>query len=243
MAEYVICNKEDLVGIADAIREITVAEDTYGISEMTDAIKGLNDYYDEFWDAFQNKGKKRSYLSTFIQWDDRIFKPKYDLIITTSYETFKMYNGDPYVRLEEMGRKLDTSGCANLSGFFNNCYYLTKAALDLTKATNVTGLFYADSRMKECALYNIPNTLAFHVLSFGSCTSLESLTLTGVIGKSGLKVDSCPLNVESLLNIIDILEDKTGSTGTFTVTLGTDNQAKLTEEQIAVATEKGWTVA
>ena len=48
------------------------------------------------------------------------------------------------------------------------------------------------------------------------------------------------LTKQSLLNIFNTLPNVTGSK---TITIGQVNRLKLTAEQIAVATQKGWTVA
>ena len=48
------------------------------------------------------------------------------------------------------------------------------------------------------------------------------------------------LSKESIMNIINCLCE---TTETLTLTLGSTNMAKLTEAEIAIATNKGWTVA
>ena len=58
-----------------------------------------------------------------------------------------------------------------------------------------------------------------------------------------LAIKNAPtLTVQSLMNVINILYDcrANGETTTRTVTLGTTNLNKLTDEQKAVATNKGW---
>jgi hypothetical protein len=53
------------------------------------------------------------------------------------------------------------------------------------------------------------------------------------------------LSIDSLLSIINGLKDYREDTSgkTYTLTLGATNLAKLTDEQKAIATEKGWTLA
>ena len=58
-----------------------------------------------------------------------------------------------------------------------------------------------------------------------------------------LDLSSCTkLTHDSLMSIINALYDYSGTTTTRTVTLGTDNKNKLTEAEIAIATQKGWSV-
>ena len=55
---------------------------------------------------------------------------------------------------------------------------------------------------------------------------------------------SSKLTHESLLNVINNLYDiKTKGCNAQKLVLGTTNLAKLTAEEIAIATEKGWTVS
>ena len=81
----------------------------------------------------------------------------------------------------------------------------------------------------------IANNTAF------SCSALENITIDGTIGTSFNFQYCTKLTHESLMSIIDALQTKTE--GTWTVTLGTTNLAKLTDAEKAIATEKGWTLA
>ena len=100
---------------------------------------------------------------------------------------------------------------------------------------------------------------------FGGCDKLVSLPLldfykaeqirymlsgcselTDLGGFSNLAVSldlssSRKLSVDSLMNVINQAKDLSQE-GSATLTLGT-NISKLTEEQIAIATSKGWTLA
>lgn len=75
---------------------------------------------------------------------------------------------------------------------------------------------------------------------FGSCTALENVTFEGTIPVRGnMSVfSSCPnLTVESLMSFINALTNMS-DTATYTITIGSTNLAKLTEEQIQIATDK-----
>ena len=97
-----------------------------------------------------------------------------------------------------------------------------------------------------------------------NCNSLQSLNLSGwdvsrlstnvAYPNGGMLINYWPsvisinqdyssaaaLSIASLLRIIDSLPVATGAR---TLTLGQTNKLKLTAEQIAVATQKGWMVA
>lgn len=76
--------------------------------------------------------------------------------------------------------------------------------------------------------------------AFTRCYRLENLRLGGGIVNSLYLAHSCCLTHESLLDVIDKLSQVESAK---TLTLGSVNKAKLTIEEIAIATQKGWTVA
>ena len=135
----------------------------------------------------------------------------------------------------------DVSSVTNLSSAWSNCYNLQSLDLsgwDVSSVTNMSG-------------------------AWNSCYSLQSLNLSGwdvsrlstnvAYPNGGMLIDYWPsvisinqnynsaaaLSIASLLRIIDSLPVVTEAR---TLTLG-QNKLKLTAEQIAVATQKGWTVA
>ena len=74
------------------------------------------------------------------------------------------------------------------------------------------------------------------------------MAITNLAGFNNLKINfnvsNCiNLTAESLMNIINEALDLTTGGWTCTLTFGTTNTEKLTEDQIAVATAKGWTIA
>lgn len=82
-------------------------------------------------------------------------------------------------------------------------------------------------------------------LPFQNCYALENVTFEGVIGHDISFAQSTKLTHDSLMNIINCLKDYSEDTSgtTHTLTIGTINQAKLTDTEKAIATQKGWTIA
>jgi len=59
-----------------------------------------------------------------------------------------------------------------------------------------------------------------------------------------MDLSGCPkLTRESILSVLNALGNKNGLSGTWKLTLGATNLAKLTESDKAIATGKGWTLA
>jgi hypothetical protein len=72
---------------------------------------------------------------------------------------------------------------------------------------------------------------------------LKNIKVEGKIGTSCHFSHSASLTNESLINIINALKDYSGTTNTYTLTLHATAKAKLSQSEIAVATQKGWTIA
>ena len=127
--------------------------------------------------------------------------------------------------------QLDTSKVSSYSNVFNGCINLTRLpSLNLGSAINVTDLFKECSKLTDVGgLIDFGKTVT---ASTAANNSYYTLTLT-----------QCKaLTHDSLLNIINGLYDISGK-ATQKILLGTDNKAKLTAEEIAIATNKGWTVS
>ena len=164
---------------------------------------------------------------------------------------------------------LDTSNCTVINNAFVDCSNLTSInSLDLNKATNIRALFNNCSSLEEVnfnetlvvvnvaalfdgcsALKNINGVLNLNSVTsqsyvsgmFGS-TSRPTLLEVVSIKNLGLNLDlsfAPNLTRDSLVYCINNLKTVSGKT----LTLGAINLAKLTAEEIAVGTAKGWTIS
>ena len=78
---------------------------------------------------------------------------------------------------------------------------------------------------------------------FSGCSALENVTLESGFNANGLDVSASSLfSVDTLVSMLNALADLTGQQAK-TLTIGSTNLAKLSNEQIAIATEKNWTLA
>lgn len=136
---------------------------------------------------------------------------------------------------------LDTRSVTNMGGMFAGCSYITSIPqLDTSNVTDMSYMFEGCS-----SLTSIPQLNTSKVTNMSSMFDLcRSLTTLG--GFSGLKVNldlhyCTALTKESLLNVFNEAADVTSSPKT--LTLGTKNLNKLTDEEKAIATNKGWVLA
>ena len=134
---------------------------------------------------------------------------------------------------------LDLSNGTNFGSAWNNCRALTSLpALDLSKGTNFGSAWNGCSSLTSMPALDLSNGTTFSY-TWGGCSSLITIGGFGAIKESIDLSWSSNLTVDSLMNIITQAATVTGKT----MTLGSTNLAKLTDEQKAVATNKGWTLA
>ena len=120
---------------------------------------------------------------------------------------------------------LDGETCI-YTGLFNGCTSLTSIELPATIASVTSN-----------ALTNTGTSYFLY-----NCTNLESVTV-GEGWNMSMRLDvSSNLTVDSMVSIFNNLKDLTGETAK-TLTLGSTNLLKLTDEQRAIATNKNWTLA
>ena len=135
----------------------------------------------------------------------------------------------------------DTSKVTNMNNMFSGCRRLTSVPLfDTSKVTNMGRMFLGCRRLTSVPLFDTSNVSNISDMLDGC----DDLTTLG--GFAGLKVDlalfrSPLLTHDSLLNVINEAADVTANPKT--LTLGTNNLVKLTDEEKAIATSKGWTLA
>ena len=120
--------------------------------------------------------------------------------------------------------ELDTSSCTNFSSFVNGCTSLTSIPL------------------LECGKVNSMNAF-FGYSSLNNLTDLGGFKNLKISVSYGFFENAPNLTVESLMNVINNVYDLTanGLSGQ-SLKFGQTNLNKLTPEQIAVATAKGWTL-
>ncbi len=149
---------------------------------------------------------------------------------------------------------LNTSKVSNMTEMFKGCTSLTTIP-----QLDTSGVFLADYMFYDCwNLKSLPLLNALNLVSsdrlFGTNNPDISTPYPRLTDLGGFKdvnhnlygLDGMPnLTVQSLMNVINNLYDfvGNGSTTTKTLTLGTTNLNKLTAEQKAVATNKGWVLA
>lgn len=136
---------------------------------------------------------------------------------------------------------IDVSLGTNFTYMLSSCVLLTDVYLDTLNGTRFDYMFSRCTSLKSVTI-NISKATSLSYM-FSGCTLLESITFINYIKISGLNLSSCPLSDGGASIIRDSLYDYSDSSTTYTLKLGTTNLDKLTDEQKAIATNKGWTLS
>ena len=153
--------------------------------------------------------------------------------------------------------ELNTSAVTNMGSMFSSCSSLTTIPeLDTSQVTQMSVMFQGCS-----SLIAIPqldaSKVTYMIYAFLNCSSLTTFGGLLNLGRAystsqsasyrsyTLDLSSCTsLTHDSLMNVINNLYDiATKGCNVQSLTLGPTNLAKLTAEEIAIATNKGWTVS
>lgn len=140
---------------------------------------------------------------------------------------------------------VNTCKVYDFNDMFSSCYNLKKCPpLDCSSGGEFFGMFYKCDGLEtiEKLIFNSTKSSRISsMFSYDSCPNLINVTIEGTIkvDKNSYLLGNCPnLTVDSLMSFINSFEDNTGEETQYTVTIGATNLAKLTPEQVAVATSK-----
>lgn len=138
----------------------------------------------------------------------------------TSLDSFSTNSFNNYDFFKDYGEQWDTSNVTNFLSAFNNTGLRYIPSLDFSSATNINNMF----------------NMSTNLLNIGEVSNIK---ISGI----NLNQSSC-LNHDTLVRFLNALYDyaSEGSTDTYTLILGTTNLAKLTDDEKAIATNKGWTL-
>ena len=162
---------------------------------------------------------------------------------------------------------VDTSKANNMTAMFSSCVNLMQVPLlDTSNVVHFDEMFYNCTSLTTVPQFDTSNLYSAQLM-FGGCSKLVKIPLLDftkaeqlrsmllacselveLSGFSNLSVNldlssSRKLTADSIMSVINEAKDLSETGGTATLTLGSTNIEKLTEEQIAIASFKGWTLA
>lgn len=209
----------------------------------------------DWWVKFTNNGIRDNYAYAFHRSAFEYLRPPFKIVPTYVNTFSQIFCGCKKLKKIEKDcwdfskRKVDMTTTSAYNG-----YYWTFASCDVLEEVEDLGFQpekYYHSVFKYCRkLHTIEKIRVAEYTNFQDafyeCYALENLTIEGVIGAKNFNVQSSTkLTHDSLMSIINALADYSADTSgtTWTVTLGPENIAKLTEEEKMIAFMKGWDLA
>ena len=152
------------------------------------------------------------------------------------YYLFNEYDG---TSVDDLIQPNDTENVTTMVRMFNYCNKLTTIPqLNTSKVTNMSQMFWGCISLQTVPAFDCSNVTNMNNI-FASCSNLKSILMTN-IGVSLNITSSTKFEREDLLTILNNLQTVTS---TKVLTMGETNLAKLTDEDKAIATGKGWTLA
>lgn len=168
-----------------------------------------------------------------------------------------MFNNARIKKVDFTG--VDFSNITSIGQMFQNAQIeeIVTDIINSSKCNNMGYMFYNANKLITCPQLDCSFVSNFGSQVFYGCTSLVNFGGLKEIGKNYVAgrvqnyssyvvsfSDSPNLSHESLMNIINNLYDiASKGCNKQSLVLGATNLAKLTEEEIAIATNKGWNVS
>lgn len=135
--------------------------------------------------------------------------------------------------------KLDTSKVTNMQNMFNRCIFLTSIPdLNTSNVTNMISMFQYCSKLTIVPQLDVSKVTDFRSM-FYNCTSLTSIGIYGFT--RSIDISSTALGHDAIVAFLN--QAGTAYNSSQKITLGSAKLALLSNEEKAIATNKGWTLA
>lgn len=141
-------------------------------------------------------------------------------------------------------KNLDLSQVTSINAAFSFLKELQEIDFTGTDTSNITSFLNmcssSSALVRFKGILDIKSNIATITNIFGTCSNLEEVYIKN-LNSSGLKLSGSPKLKKECL--VYLLENAIGTTETRTLILGSTNLAKLTAEEIAIGTNKGYTIS
>ena len=138
----------------------------------------------------------------------------------------------------ETAPAMNTSNVTDMSKMFYSCNVTTVPLYDTSKVKRMEEMFWHCSYLQTVPAFDCSNVTNMNNI-FASCYSLKSILMTNI----GVSLDISASTLFERADLVTILNNLKTVTTTKTLRMGATNLAKLTDEDKAIATNKGWTLA
>ena len=129
----------------------------------------------------------------------------------------------------------DTSKVNAMNFMFSYCYHLTTIPqFNTSNVTDMTGMFVSCYVLTTVPALDVSNVTKMNMM-FNECSKLKSILMTNI----GANLDISASTQFERSDLLVILNNLKTVTSSKTLTMGATNLAKLTDEDKAIATNKG----
>ena len=244
------CTKLTSINIPDKVT--TIGENAfYNCTNLTSVIVSENANYTLGQYAFQSSGVTDTCVTDIISHASSVSTYIFDKCNSLENVEVKYFWTNMFSNCSNL-KTAKSTGTASSTGdsVFQNDTSLETVILFNGTTTIGTKVFYGCTSLKTVYLPSSITTATSSSLTstsssyyvFYNCTALEDVQL-GQDWNMSLRLNvSNNLTVDSMVAMFNSLKDLTGNTAK-TLTLGSKNLAKLTDEQKLIATNKNWTLA
>ena len=211
----------------------------------------------EFWDNYLGDMETCYEMFCSTGWSVTTFKPnkvirpignaEYMFSCFCEYgEAFDMVE-----HLEKLGSGLDTSQVEEPDYMFSYANILRLGVLDFSSATNLDSTFrYSTIEIIDELIMNEDIRCSY---TFGDCSELRHMVVSGTIGQRGFDVSACTLlDKESIASIIDALSttkvasvtlSETAVNNAFETSQSAADGVESIEWATLIATKPNWTIS
>ena len=134
---------------------------------------------------------------------------------------------------------LDTSNVTNMHSMFETCTNLTTIPLlDTSNVTNMRSMFASCAKLVTVPAFNASKVESLEYM-FSGCTSLTSIGIYGF--RSSIDISKTVLEHDAIVALLN--QAGTANNSYCKITMGSAKLALLSDEEKAIATNKGWTLA
>lgn len=229
------------------------------MGDFSNIINRLGEVRDYLVDAINDRGGTADYSMSFAQLSSQVYQLPVGIEhVRNGYRLFKgndtmtnlpdKLDFRPFDSMYQMCYKctalqrvaqLETANVADMMWAFYGCSSLTEIdGLDTRSITSASEMFHGCSSLTAIHYsLDFSNVKSQIDTTFTSCKALVEIRFTGTINVD-VAMNGCPkLSVNSLLSLLNALCENAQD---LTCKIGTTNLAKLSDDQKAIATNKGW---